>query len=70
MRDHTVAEVVLRHLSGVLIERVESGPAAGYLFGQARGESAACPGCGTVTASVRGRCQRGLADTPIDGRSG
>ncbi|MET7403565.1 ISL3 family transposase [Dactylosporangium sp. NPDC005572] len=68
MRDHTITEVVLPHLSGVLIERVEFGPEANYLFGRARGETAACPGCGTVSTSVRGRYQRRVADTPIGGR--
>jgi hypothetical protein len=62
------AEVVLPHLSGVLLERMESGPEATYLFGRARGETAACPGYGTVSTSVRGRYQRSLADTPIGGR--
>ncbi|GAA0740993.1 transposase [Dactylosporangium roseum] len=61
-------EVVLPHLSGVLIERVESGPEANYLFGRARGETATCLGCGTVSTSIRGRYQRSLADTPIGGR--
>jgi hypothetical protein len=63
-RDHTAAEIVLPHLSGVLLDRVESGPEGSYLFGRAHRETASCPGCGAVSTSVRGRYQPSLQDQP------
>jgi transposase len=68
VHDQTVTAVLLPHLSGVLLERIECSPEVTYLFGRARGETAGCPGCGTASTSVRGRYQRRVADTPIGGR--
>lgn len=38
------------------------------MYARVRAESASCPGCATVSTSVRSRYQRRLNDTPIGGR--
>lgn len=68
MHDRLVGGFVLPHLAGVVVERVESGPEATWLYARARAETASCPRCATVSMSVRGRYQRRLSDTPIGGR--
>jgi transposase len=67
VRDQSVRGIVLPHLTGVTVERVEHRAEGAYLFAQARAETATCPACATLSTSVRGRYQRRLADTPIGG---
>jgi len=67
MHDQRVDGLVLPHLAGVLVERVEHQSEGMYLFARPRAETAPCPACTTVSMSVRGRYQRTLADTPIRG---
>jgi hypothetical protein len=49
---------VLPHLAGVVVERLESSAEATWLNARVRSTSASCPGCATVSASVRSRYQR------------
>lgn len=68
MHDPAVAGFVLPHLAGVVVERVDSSVEGTVLFAQARASVAECPGCATVSSSVRSRYQRRLTDTPVGGR--
>jgi transposase len=68
VHDRLVGGFVLPHLAGVVVERVESGAEATWLYGRARAQTASCPRCATVSMSERGRYQRRLSDTPIGGQ--
>ncbi len=61
------AEVVLRHLGGVVIDRVEAGPGRLRLWAHPRADQARCPGCGCGSGRVHSRYQRRLADVPAGG---
>lgn len=68
MQETSVGGIILPHLAGVVVERLESSVEATWLYARVRAESASCPGCQAVSASVRSRYQRRLSDTPIGGR--
>jgi transposase len=68
VQETSVGGIVLPHLGGVVVERLESTAEATWMYARVRAASAACPGCATVSTSVRGRYQRRLNDTPIGGR--
>ncbi len=67
MHDQPTVEFVLPHLSTVVVEQVEHHPDAVNVFARVRADTVACPSCATLSASVRDRYQRRLADGPVGG---
>ena len=59
---------VFSGLSALIIEEVEDGGEVIRVRASTRDESAACPGCGTLTGRVHGYHDRTAADVPVDGR--
>jgi hypothetical protein len=68
VQETSVGGIVLPHLGGVVVERIESSAEATWMYARVRAESAACPGCATMSRSVRSHYERRLSDTPIGGR--
>lgn len=60
--------MLLPHLAGVLVGRVEDVGGAVWVWASPRAETASCPSCGEVATRVHSRYERCLADTPIGGR--
>jgi transposase len=60
--------ILLPHLAGVIVERAELGAALLCIWARALAETAACPGCGTMSGRVHSRYGRRLADVAIGGR--
>jgi transposase len=60
--------VLLPHLAGVLIERVEQIRDAVWLWARARACMAVCTGCGGESTRVHSRYERRLADAAVAGR--
>ena len=65
--DSEQLQVVLPHLQGVIVERVSCDADRVVIEAQAAAATAACPGCGTLSARVHGRYRRSLADVAVDG---
>lgn len=68
VQETSVGGILLPHLGGVVVERLESSVEATWMYARVRTESASCPGCATVSRSVRSRYERRLNDTPIGRR--
>lgn len=60
-------DVLLPHLSGVRVERVERTAAAIRVEVAAKQTSAACPGCGVTSIRIHSRYRRCLTDVAIGG---
>jgi transposase len=60
--------VLLPHLAGVLIERVEEICVTVWLWARARARTAVCTGCGRDSARVHSRYERRVADAAVAGR--
>lgn len=61
-------EVLLPHLTGVVVEEVAVADGLLLVIARARGCGAACPKCGQVSRRVHSRYARTLADIAIGGR--
>jgi predicted RNA-binding Zn-ribbon protein involved in translation (DUF1610 family) len=59
---------LLPHLAGVLVEGIVTAGAAVRIRCRARGTSAACPSCGTVSGRVHSRYERQRLDTAAAGQ--
>jgi transposase len=66
--DLDVADVLLPHLAGVLVERVFTAGRSVRVQARMRGSAAACPQCGVVSRRVHSRYERRLLDTAAGGR--
>ncbi|WP_210435149.1 ISL3 family transposase [Saccharopolyspora sp. ASAGF58] len=60
--------MLLPHLAGVVVERVEQEDAGVRIWASARASSAACPACGNCSARVHSRYDRTVADVAVAGR--
>ncbi|ABD13539.1 transposase, IS204/IS1001/IS1096/IS1165 [Frankia casuarinae] len=59
--------VVLPHLAGLVVDRVDRSGDRLRLRARVRGAAAACPGCGVLSERVHGRYRRRLVDAAIAG---
>jgi transposase len=61
-------ELLLPHLTGVVVERVEQLPGLVSIRVCARSAGGTCPQCGAVSSRVHSRYQRRLADAAVGGQ--
>ena len=61
-------ELLLPHLAGVVVERVDQLPGLVCIWVRARGAGGTCPRCGVVSSRVHSRYQRRLADGAAGGQ--
>jgi transposase len=62
-------DVLLPHLSGVLVERVEHADAGVVIWGRVRAAAGVCPSCGGQSGRVHSRYDRRLADDAVASQS-
>ncbi|MCO1578869.1 transposase family protein [Crossiella sp. SN42] len=60
--------MLLPHLTGVLVDRVEVVGGAVWMWASPRAEAVPCPRCGDPATRVHSRYERRLADSPVAGR--
>ena len=63
-------EVLLPHLAGVVVERIEPAGTLLCIRARARAGAAVCPACGRGSRRVHSRYERRLADAAVGGRRG
>jgi transposase len=61
-------ELLLPHLAGVTVERVDQLPGLVCIWVRARSDDGRCPGCGMVSSRVHSRYERRLADAAAGGQ--
>jgi transposase len=66
--DTKLTEAVFPHLAGVVVDQVEVEDGTLLIRARARGTSAVCPDCASVSVVVHSRYERQLADMPAGGQ--
>lgn len=65
--DRETLDVLLPHLAGLFVDRIDSADNLISLWGRVKEPEAACPECGARSSRVHGRYERRLVDRPISG---
>ncbi|MCG5214713.1 ISL3 family transposase [Streptosporangium sp. KLBMP 9127] len=60
--------MLLPHLAGVEVERVEQTAGGVWIWARTRSVAVTCPGCGSSSSRTHSRYRRRLADTAVGGR--
>lgn len=60
--------MLLPHLAGVLVERVQRTESGVLVWARVKAEDGVCPSCGGRSRRVHSRYDRGLADVSVAGQ--